>query len=464
FNPFSEAHLGRGPGFTPARHQAHLARDLANLPQFLCRQDDVVLVPFRPSVEHLSRLKSAGFPLPEFVELEAKDGLENRGDIESTPDTTAIAGLAQRRLGHLRPWAWGPDAVRRFQPLFAAVTGTNQSPDRCFPPDMASAYSKAWSADVLRDFLTNQVPPMPGTDQPWGSQSWLCPISDVGVAAKTLDEVMSAVAAIRGRGHHRVVVKEAFGLAGHNAVRLWEPEMLPHQQQWIRSAIATGNPVVVEPWMERVTDFSVQYEMTETGLRLVGFSGLVNDRRGQFLANWAAPDFSRRPPSHVATCLATSGEGAHRLTELFETLRGFLETRLQRVGFLGPVGIDAFVYRTPDGRCRLKPVVEINPRYTMGRLSLELMKRVCPGSFGAFEILSLRTVRGLGWPDFPAFAHHLEERHPVRTEGEPTPRLREGSVCLNDPTQAQACLAVWHVARRREALACVGHSMGSGSP
>ena len=47
-----------------------LARDLANLPQFLGRSDDIVLVAKRPSVEFLSAVKDAGFPLPEFVELE----------------------------------------------------------------------------------------------------------------------------------------------------------------------------------------------------------------------------------------------------------------------------------------------------------------------------------------------------------------------------------------------------------
>ncbi|MBL9138099.1 MAG: DUF455 family protein [Verrucomicrobiales bacterium] len=448
FNPFSEARFGRGPGFTPVRHQAQLARDLANLPQFLCRQDDVVLLPARPSIEHLSQLKNAGFPLPEFVEW---DGLAGHNP---------PLELSQRRLGHLRPWAWGPDSLECLGPLFPAVTGRKQTPEHCFSEALSVVYSKVWSADLLRDFLSNDGLRLPGSDLSWGSQAWLCPQSEVGVAAWDLDQALAAVARIRERGHHRVVVKEAFGLAGHNAVRLWEPQILNHQRQWIQAATATGHPVIVEPWMERVTDFSVQFEMSEAGLRLQGFTGLLNDLRGQFLANWAAPDFARRPPAPVAEIFHEPADIGRRLTELYEALRGLLEVRLQSLGFLGPVGIDAFVYRTPEGRCRLKPVVEINPRYTMGRLTLELMKRVYPGSFGAFQILNLRHVQGLGWPDFVAYAHHLEEKHPVRTEGEPTPRLREGRLCLNDPTQAQACVAVWHVARRREELEGLGGGIG----
>src|SRR5664280_3148771 len=99
FNPFAEAHIARGESFTPVQHQTMLAGDLANLPQFLCQPGDIALVAKRPSVEFLSAVKQAGFPLPEFVEL--KDG---RVD--------AASSLHQRKIGRLRPWAWGPDSLK----------------------------------------------------------------------------------------------------------------------------------------------------------------------------------------------------------------------------------------------------------------------------------------------------------------------------------------------------------------
>jgi len=39
----------------------------------------------------------------------------------------------------------------------------------------------------------------------------------------------------------------------------------------------------------------------------------------------------------------------------------------------------------------------------------------------------------------------LAEKFPLRLEGELIPRIREGALCLNDPSQARACLAVFHV-------------------
>ena len=269
FNPFAEAHIAHGKSFTPVKHQAILARDLANLPQFLCRADDIVLVTKRPSVEFLSAVKQAGFPLPEFVELK-----EGRVDPASS--------LAQRKLGSLRPWAWDPDSVELLQPLFAQVTGEARTASQRFNEGIARLYSKAWSAAFLRTVLARR---RRGDE---ASESWLCTEEEAGVAVDTLEGALAAIAAIRRRGHHRVVAKEAHGVAGHNAIRLWEPEVLAAQRRWLEAAVQNGRQLVIEPWLERELDFSVQLEMGPRRLKLCGYTGLINDPKGQFHANLVA--------------------------------------------------------------------------------------------------------------------------------------------------------------------------------
>jgi hypothetical protein len=96
-------------------------------------------------------------------------------------------------------------------------------------------------------------------------------------------------------------------------------------------------------------------------------------------------------------------------------------------------------------------VVEINPRYTFGRLTLELMRHACPGSHGRFELVNLTAVRKAGFPGFHEFAADLASRHPIRLEGDPVPRLREGAICLNDPETAETCLAVFRLSRQSAA-------------
>ncbi len=119
FNPLAEGHIAQGRSFTPAKHQTQLARDLANLPQYLCQQDDLVLVERRPSVQFLSAIKQAGFPLPEFVELECSRPL--------TPAHSPSEG--ERRAGEGAARDLGDRQPRSAQagPPSAVGLGTGQS-------------------------------------------------------------------------------------------------------------------------------------------------------------------------------------------------------------------------------------------------------------------------------------------------------------------------------------------------
>ncbi len=451
FNPFAEARIAHGRSFNPTKHQAQLARDLANLPQFLCRQDDIVLVNQKPSVEFLSGIKQAGFALPEFVEFDRR------------------ASLNERKLGRLRPWAWGPDSVELFEPIFGNLTGEKRTANGSFNPDIAQLYSKAWSAALLRKILDGRaaLPRSPNKEAAQQrrptDQTGLCNEHEVGVAVNSLDEALASIAMIRQRGHHKIIIKEALGLAGSNAMRLFEPEILETHRRWIANAITNGRQLVVEPWLERVLDFSVQLEMADDGLKLCGYTGLLNDAKGQFQGNVAQPGHQKKIPANLIALFPEPPDIAQRLHALYADIFELLQEELRRVNYLGPVGIDAFAYRDAAGKIRLKPIVEINPRYTMGRVTVELMKHVAPGSRGLFRLISRKQALAAGFADFPAYARSLSERFPVQLKGEPSPRISEGAICLNDPAQAQVCLAVFQVAHAADAFASLADLTASSS-
>ncbi|MFA6546353.1 MAG: DUF455 family protein, partial [Limisphaerales bacterium] len=461
FNPFAEGRIAQGKSFTPVKHQTQLARDLANLPQFLCRQDDIVLVGQRPGVEFLSGIKQAGFPLPEFVEWSAglRPGDSKAAQRAGSESGAPLRTLAQRKLGRLRPWAWGPDSVELLAPLFTSLTGEERTAESSFNDRIAPLYSKAWSADFLKRWLSGsrrrEEADLEDSSKSASSRRrlpWLCTTEEVGVAVDTMDAALAAIGAIRQRGHHRIVVKQAFGLAGHNALRLWEPELLEPQRRWMENALENRRQLVIEPWLERVVDFSVQLEMGPGELQLIGYTGLLTDAKGQFVANTAAPNHARSLPNNVLGCFRDHPGSPALLQALFADLTHALAGELQAAGYLGPVGIDAFVYRDPEGRTRLKPVVEINPRHTMGRLTLELMRRTAPGTHGQFRLVSIANLRKKGFTDFRACAQHLRERFPLQLEGEPVAKIRAGALCLNDPEQAQAVLAVFQAGSSPAAL------------
>jgi hypothetical protein len=93
-------------------------------------------------------------------------------------------------------------------------------------------------------------------------------------------------------------------------------------------------------------------------------------------------------------------------------------------GYIGPLGVDAMVFREADGSLGWTPVVELNVRMTMGRVALELMRKSRPNSTGTLRILRNSEFGTRKW--------------------EPG-SLDEGKVLLNDPEQAREFLVVWEV-------------------
>jgi hypothetical protein len=393
-----------------------------------------VLVQKRPNTHFLSTIKQAGFPLPEFVELSRR----NSKSAAKAQRKAALQQLAERKLGGLRPWAWSPDSAELLQPLVANLT-RGESGD-LFQREWAQLYSKVWSVEFLRRFLAHRA-----------REAWLCPPEDVGVRVDSLAGALAAIVAVRAGGHHRVVIKQAIGLAGSNALRLFEPELLETQRRWIVNSLAGGHSLVIEPWLERIVDFSVQLEMTPGVLKLVGYTGLLNDSKGQYQGNWAESHHHTRVPAAVIAPFRAAQNISRHILQLYAEIFAQLEKELQALKFQGPLGIDAFVYRDASGVARLKPVVEINPRYTMGRVMVELMRQVRQGSHGLYRLINRVTLRAAGIEDFSTYARALTERHPLQTEGEP-PRIHEGALCLNDPAQAQVCLATLQVDRSLDVL------------
>ena len=94
--------------------------------------------------------------------------------------------------------------------------------------------------------------------------SWLCTEHEVGASINSLDAALEAIATIRRHGHHKIVVKHVIGLAGSNAVRLFEPELLETHRRWMTNVLRGGRHLVIEPWLERLLDFSCNWRWRPT--------------------------------------------------------------------------------------------------------------------------------------------------------------------------------------------------------
>ncbi|MDB6154824.1 MAG: hypothetical protein JWL90_3277 [Chthoniobacteraceae bacterium] len=416
FNPNAEAAIAAERAeikFHPRASIAALARDLEILPAFLSRRDDVVLMVDPPPIEERARLHGFGFALPEF------EGLDPRGTVCKT------STLRQRKLNGLRPWAWSPESAALFAPLIKNCPGGEQTMEEFWSPDRALLFSKEWALARRRELL--EAAPHP----------WIDPATAGGVCL-SITEVEESLATLRCEGPTAIALKAPLGMSGQKNRRLLADEPLDESvRHWAQRIISTQGALIVEPWLERVHDFSIQYEMDQEKLALVALVHLFNDARGQFLACECGPRFGQALPPGVGRFLM---EGSSPIRLYDGVIRRTLESGLHGAGYRGPVGVDAFVYRAKNGDLHLQPIVEVNPRYTMGRLTFELLRRVAPRCSVRFELVNVARCEQADCRTLYEYAEMLAASVPPRIDA--AGRLCAGSLILNRADKASQALAV----------------------
>ena len=423
FNPLCDLAAGRGAPFTPPAPLRDLSRDLALLPALLAAPDDVVVVPGRPSLTFLQELRAAGLPVPELVEWDPAAG-------------EAPAALDGRRLTGLRPWGWAPDSVAALGPLAEQLPAGEAAPESFWREERRQLYSKAWSAAWLAAVL----PPLREEEG-----DWLCGPEVVGSACGTEEEVAAALAGGFAAGWRRGVVKAAFGAAGGRRILVDSPDLPEHRRRWLRGVLEEGGSVVVEPWLDRVLDLSAQYEAEEDGsVRLVGITRFLTSPGGRF-QGVVLHDMVAGLDEETRRFLYGDGRDGRRLERLCRRLGEDLGRRLPR-DFRGPLGVDALVYRDRrDCGLRLKPVVELNPRLTMGRVGLALRRRVLASRSAVWRLWRLKDLKAAGHASAAAWADRLRQRLPLEMSGDGR-QISRGAVFTNDPAEARAFVGVLAVA------------------
>jgi uncharacterized ferritin-like protein (DUF455 family) len=421
FNPEAEIFAAKNSDAGCKPGSSVLQNDLAFLPAFLSRKDDLLVMANRPSQEFLMQIQSYGFPLPEILNYQA-----NSKD--------PIAPSISRKISDIRPWAWSPDSVSFFQKTFESLTRPMNS-DTLWNDERRSLYSKIWSAEWGKQ-LAAELP----------EDDWTAPAEVYGKIANDLDELVEFREHFAVLGYRNIVCKAPFGTAANgNRCILSDEEITPQIRTWLKEVWEEQGSIIVEPWLERVYDFSVQFEKHSASMKTLAFNRLVNNARGQF-RGIITPGFSKGIDEELARFLMTRINGRPRVYSWYEeTVGPRLETALSEMAFSGPLGIDAFVYRDLSGNLKLKSIVEINPRITMGRLAHEIGQHISAGLIGCFQILTRSQIRKSKTPSISNFAAEMKKRHRVVLTTDSKPRIVSGSFPLNDPLHAKQFLAVYHV-------------------
>lgn len=271
------------------------------LPLLFAGEKDAVLVTAKPSEEYLEGLKMRGFKIPHLFLHSEK--IPSNLKIVSWGYSKSVASFAEQKgLDYERP-SW--EVVKRVN-------------------------SKAFSFENSPKLPHGQL---------------ISSLKELEAFLEKLNRkaVLKTCFGLSGRGHY-------FALPGSRPSKA----LKFCQKEWEKNL-----PVIAEPWVERILDFSSQWILPkEEQPKFLGVTKMVNSPLGQYEGSIIGQNLF-------------AGE-QHWIDEHMEAARKILLT-MQQEGYFGFVGIDAMVYQE-KGKSYLQPIVEINARMTMA-LAMLLMQQ-----------------------------------------------------------------------------------------
>ncbi len=429
YNPHCDSEIARGrPGFTPTKGARRLAQDLEHIPMFLALDKDLVLVKNRPRSEWIDSLQKNGFKTPEFAENKSKPILQQ---------------IRAPKIGGLEPWGWSPDTFNLFQPLRSHLVEMNGGNSawchkifncETFPKTgFGKLFSKSWSVQFLQEWLKNhpEMHRFLGHPErhPEGHPETVGSIFvDEGSAIQRITQLLTAGCF--------AMVKAPYGTAGMQVkpVRTLQ-ELNGPLGGWIKNIISSQGAIIVEHWLDKICDLSIQIEITDDQTHLLEvrqfITGIHNEYRGTYLGR----KLSELASNHLRFL--------HSVLDPWHLLIRDLGSKLRKEGYRGPAGVDALLWRDKKGDIQMKPLVELNPRWTMGRVALALENHLLPGVNGIWAFLPIRELKTYNFKNAETFAEYLKSQYPLkRIQAGASLRIESGVVFTNDPSRAQEVLTV----------------------
>ena len=235
-------------------------------------------------------------------------------------------------------------------------------------------------------------------------------------------------------GRRRVVLKADLGASGRGQRRTqaWPPD--DGDERFAASILRRQGALIIEAWHERVLDLSLHFTVLgPEQVRYDGATRFVVDDRGQYEGSVLGP-WRQGLSADVQRALATE---CPDLDARFQILVQLIGKDLAGRGFLGPASLDSYLYRGPeDGSLHWRALVEINPRWTMGRLALALGRRhLSRRSRGELRVFSGGSVHEEG--------QRLEAAYPLVMEPQQDrPRIASGALVLSQTTPRTRLAAV----------------------
>ena len=388
FNPTCEYAVGNGsPNWQANRLLQKMETDLDILPMFFASSNDFVLVENPPSETHLEKLNTLGIAIPGFIQKK---------------EAFANISFQIRKWSALKPWGWSPAAHKLLQPFKGSCSDEfKTSPVSKWKPEYRELYSKKFSLGILSQILQNFPN---GYFIPENEKARIC----------TRKEDFETSVAEWGK----LMVKAPWSSSGRGLQPITKTPVHPKVWEKLLGIVRDQGYAMAEPLLDKKLDIAFQFRVEKGQISFAGISNFTTDSKGQYTGN----NLNGLPDDMDSELV----EFAQLVPQLVvEPLIRILETSEIACSHEGFFGVDTLIYRDQNNKLKINPCLEINLRYNMGLLSIQLEKILAPGIKGIYRTWF---EPGHSYYDFKKM---MEQKHPVILENH---RLKAGFVSLTDPS------------------------------
>lgn len=293
-------------------------------------ENDLVICQKLPSENFCQDLQELGFATPQFI-------LQ-----EELPTVLAENSASEFEFC---PWGNSPAEQRLFSPFMAKESLWQDSYKQLFERKTAAKLLEA----LIRKFDY--------------------PESLIPKVIYTVDELEQLVA-----NKAPIVVKSPLSSSGRGIMVLRRNYLNDTNKQWTQSQLQQQGYLTAENWLDKKYDFSLQFKFGET-IEFSGISLFKTNSNGQYSGHTLHCQNQEFPPS---------------LHEAIKNLGLQLQKELHHSPYSkhrGNLGIDGLIYWCEEEEMlKIHPCLEVNPRFTMGALALELEKMIHPHATGLFNM------------------------------------------------------------------------------
>lgn len=338
-----------GVAFMPNKKIQAFEEAIESIMMVFSEPDDFILMRRLPSSQFIDFYSDLGIALPKFILLN---------------EALTKGAFLDLPKGKIAPWGWSPSLHRWLKPLNnVQVKEVDSDFVKCWQTDYKQLYSRQMARDVLEVILQQN------SDLPFLSAEAL------PVICTTVDEI-EALLNTYGKG----VVKAPWSSSGRGIQMLYRSEMTPPLRSWLIGMFQQQKVLFFEQLQPKVCDLSFQFSVENKQATFLGYSLFYASSNGQYEGNFVNPNLSSLPKE--VEDLFKNGT----IAKTVNAVQAALSTSELITVYSGNLGVDLLLFNDDRGDIKINPCLEINLRYTMGMVALQLANYIIPEASGKYEM------------------------------------------------------------------------------